>query len=240
MKRTLSLLAPMALVALVGCGGSNTPTASTPAPTPATGYTYTDPTASATEWKLVKDASSTATRLVLNLVGPTDGTKYRGVGFTLQTDPTLIKIAKFKDATGNLLGYLKDTGVFQDRVVTDSSVYPNLYGDAPVSLIAGGVRDGKQLMVGLFQKNDDSFREKITGLEGSGATAKDCNAPVLQVTFEFDPILKALPGNVPLTVLKARVIPEVVFEGVKDSYIWDLRKRHGVEIPLKVGTLTLK
>jgi len=239
MKRTISLLAPLALVALVGCGGSNTPTASTPAPAPATGYTYTDPTASATDWKLVKDASSTATKLVLNLVGPTDGTKYRGVGFTLQTDPTLIKIAKFKDATGNPLGYLKDSGVFTDRVVTDSTVYPNLYGDAPASLQAGGVRDGK-LMIGIFQKNDDSFRSKLTGWEESGATAKDCNVPVLQVTFEFDASLKALPGNVPLTVLKARVIPDVVFEGVKDSYIWDVRTRHGVNVLLKVGTLTLK
>ena len=76
--RRLSLSAAL-LVLLAACGGSVTPPA-TKVPA-ALGFDYTDP--GAAEWRLVRDPSSTVTRLVLNLVGPA-GKKGRGVGFNLR------------------------------------------------------------------------------------------------------------------------------------------------------------
>ena len=242
MKRTLSLIAPMALVALVGCGGSTTapaPTPATPTPASATSFAYTDPTTTASDWKLLKDATSTDTKLVLNLVGPSNGTKYRGAGFTLKYDPTQIKVARFKDAEGKPLAYHKDGGVFKDIEVTYDPDGNKVFTPVPTLLQISGVRDGK-LMVGIFQNKDDCLYEAFSGGEGMGSPARDCSTTLLQVTLELDSALKALPGAAPLTVLKARSVPEIVIKAVKDSYIYDVTDRHVIDIPLKVGTLTLK
>ncbi len=240
MKRTLSLIAPMALVALVGCGGSSTaPTPAAPAPTPASSFAYTDPTTTASDWKLVKDATSTDTKLVLNLVGPSDGTKYRGAGFTLKYDPTQIKVARFKDADDKPLAYHKDGGVFKDIEVTFDADWNKVFTPVPTLLQISGARDGK-LMVGIFQNKDDCLFEAFTGGEGMGSPARDCSTTLVQVTLELDPALKALPGAAPLTVIKARSIPEIVLTAVKDSYNYNVNTRHVIDIPLKVGSLTLK
>jgi len=218
MKRTLSLIAPLALVFLVACGGGSDPVA--PAPGQATSITYTDPSsATAHDWKLVKDATeSTTTRLVLKLVGPSDGTKYRGIGFTLKLDPTKVKAARFKDAGGNPLGYYTDGGIFLDR--------NNAGNDMTPSLQAGGYDKGN-LMVGIYQKTD----EGAWGPE-KGAVARDCSGTVLKVTLELDPALKAMPGDVPLSVTKAKLIPELLSN--------ELNARRLVNVSIKVGTLTLK
>jgi len=219
MKFIHALIAPLAMALLVSCGGSKT----SPAPSPATSLSYTNPTASAGDWKLVQDATSTATRLVLNLVGPSDGTKYRGVGFTLQTDPALVKIARFRDAKGKALGYYKDAGLFLDRNSAGTA-------DMAPSLQGGGVSEGK-LMVGIFQKTDDDVWKVANGFSLDGATAKDCNGTVLQVALELDEALKAMPGDVSLTVVKAKAIPEKV-----DT----VQTRTLADIHLQVGTLQLK
>jgi len=217
MKRSLSLIAPLALVFLVACGGGSDPVA--PAPGQATSIAYTDPTAAtAHDWKLVKDTTSTNTKLVLKLVGPSDGTKYRGAGFTLKLDPTKVKAARFKDASGTPLGYYTDGRIFLDKNDAGKDMAP--------SLQAGGYAKGT-LMEGIYPKTD----EGAWGTE-KGALAKDCSGTVLQVTLELDPALKAMPGDVPLSVTKAKIIPELL------SSEWTRRKM--VNVSIKVGTLTLK
>src|SRR5271169_1623878 len=66
---------------------------------------YTDP--KSTGWRLVKDSTSTKTRLVLALVGPS-GTTTRGVGFNLQA-PGAVRWATF---TSSGLP-IEDTGVLE-------------------------------------------------------------------------------------------------------------------------------
>jgi hypothetical protein len=67
------------LAGLFGCAGSGSPTA----PGPATSLVYTPPTGSG--YQLVADPASTATHLVLDLVGPS-GAQLRGVVATLNAD----------------------------------------------------------------------------------------------------------------------------------------------------------
>lgn len=73
------LLPALALAALTACGGGSGP--GTPANP---GLVYVDPGPSATDFTLVRDASSTATTLVLNLVGPS--TAAVGVTFSFNVD----------------------------------------------------------------------------------------------------------------------------------------------------------
>lgn len=87
MTKLLSGSAVLALATLLGCGGGGGGSA-TPAPAPpatATSLSYVDP-ASGT-YKLVKNASSSGSHLVLDLVGPSTGTAM-GVSITLSTDAT--------------------------------------------------------------------------------------------------------------------------------------------------------
>jgi hypothetical protein len=220
MKRPLFLSAPLALVLLAGCGGS---TRIQP-PAPATTLVYTDPASGTGDWKLVKDATSTGTHLVLNLVGPTDGTLYRGVGFNLQTDPAQVAFAKFRDDQGQVLGFHQDLGIFLDKTPVG--------GDMAPSLQTSGVREG-MLTVGIFQKSDNDSWNVAKGDPYDGATAKDCgNTAVLQVALDLDPALKAMPGPVTLTVTKTRVISQAV--GLNSL------TRKVRDAVLKVGTLALK
>ena len=218
MKIKFTVFAPLALVILVGCGGGSTETAPS-APQPASSLAYIDPMPATGEWALVKDASSTPNHLVLNLKGPSDGTLWRGIGFTLKADPTKVRFGLLPIGNGNPRnGYYRDTGLFLDKT-------PDLGLDKPVSLQMGGVREGK-LMVGLFQKTD----EKLFGYQG--ATAKDCSGVVTSISIDLDVSLQAMPGEVSLALLKARAIPEVI----DDLYF----NRKMVTVPIKVGTLTLK
>ncbi|MFZ1375642.1 MAG: hypothetical protein WAS25_03520 [Geothrix sp.] len=121
----------LGLFAGLGCGGGGADDQAVLAPA-AKALVYTDP--SSTGWRLIKDSSSTATRVVLNLVGPA-GLKARGVSFTLQADAKTIAFGKFDGA------YLKDEGVF---VLAQAPDEPKL--------LAGGVK-GDALMAGAFQKD---------------------------------------------------------------------------------------
>lgn len=217
MNRFSMPAALLALAVLVGCGGSSSPDQPA-APRLAKSLSYTNPTAAAGEWSLVQDARTTSTHLVLNLMGPSDGTRYRGVGFTLQADPARISFAQFTGTDGAKVGYYKDWGTFLDRNADGIQ-------DVPTVLQSGGVSGGK-LMVGIFQLKDDQM-----WLGRGGTPARDCSAGVLQIAIDLDPVLEALPGTVPLTVVKARVIPDRVNT---------VLTRKTVDVPLKVGVLELK
>ncbi|HJV21913.1 MAG TPA: hypothetical protein VJ570_04410 [Holophagaceae bacterium] len=221
MKRFIPILALPILLLPVACGGGST--SASPAAPQAKGLTYTDPQAGPGDWQLMKDATSTGTHLVLNLVGPSDGTKYRGAGFTLQVDTTKVKIARFSAPDR----YYVDAGVFLDKQEGPTGVR-----EIPPTLQAGGV-SGDKLMVGIYQKADDQNWNASTfqyGAPFTGSTAKDCHQVVLQVALDFDAELKAQPGPVGLAALKAKVIPELIDTPAH---------RQLKSVALKVGTLAL-
>ena len=70
-----------------GGGGSSTPPPSGGSPQPATRLVYTDPTTS--DYRFVRNSSSTDTHLILDLLGPT-GTRARGMSFYLNADATKV------------------------------------------------------------------------------------------------------------------------------------------------------
>lgn len=85
MNKCLSGSAMLLLTGLLACGGGGGGSSPQPPPAPpaATGLAYTDP-ASGT-YRLVKNASSSGSHLVLDLVGPSTGTAM-GVAITLNAD----------------------------------------------------------------------------------------------------------------------------------------------------------
>ncbi len=86
MKKLLTASSLLAVAGLVACGGGGG--GSSPAPTPtATALTYTDPTSGT--YLLKKDAASSGSHLVLDLVGPTAGTA-SGVTLTLNADTSKV------------------------------------------------------------------------------------------------------------------------------------------------------
>jgi hypothetical protein len=205
-------LSVAALCLIIGAGGCNNdrlfpaPTAA-PAPKPPTqaqaspaavGLDYTDPAGS--DWRLVRDPSSTVTRLVLNLVGPT-GHKGRGVGFNLRSDGT-VKFARFDNGT-----YINDLGVFQ--LTNKSGAVSALDGITPVvndiGTIVGGVKEGgRMLTVGAFQKD-------------RRWPAQDLGQPLYQVAIAFDASQNLASGTaVPLTFVRARSIPENIGDNPED------------------------
>ncbi|HLO66856.1 MAG TPA: hypothetical protein VK188_07540 [Holophaga sp.] len=216
-KHITACLSALILALAVACGGGNTTEAPAPPPVAAKGLAYTDPAGSG--WRLVKDASSTSTRLVLNLVGPV-GVRSRGVGFNLQAGA---KVAFGGFANG---WHVRDTGVFQLLNYHRSELFPP--EDPEPVFLAAGVRPGNVLTVGVFQK------DRLID-------AKVVTQPLLQVAVEFDAAKGLAAGDtVPLTVLKARMIPEDLGAMAQDGTYNEaeiLAKGKVVDIPLAVGTL---
>lgn len=233
MRRLTPLLAVLLLgLTLAACGESKVtpeppeeltppppPPPPAPAPVAATGFSYTDP--ESTGWRLVKDDSSTSTRLVLNLVGPA-GLMTRGAGFNLQA-PASVRFAKFTE-TGSR--------VTDDLPVKDGGVY-ELKNTAPVStphplqpvLLAGGVKAGNVLTVGIFQKD-------------RRASAKDSGATLLQIALEFDPAAGLHVGDVlALAITKSRYLPEDIgaFSGTPTYEM--ITKSKPLDMPIALGAL---
>jgi len=226
--RTYSILTPLMLLVLVGastaCGGGYTapPVEVSATPASATGLTYSNPQTDG--WALVKDASSTATHLVLNLVGPAD-LKARGVGFNLSTDGS-VTFHRFTD--GN---HVKDTGVFQLKLTTPNlytTTYPNFY--EPTLLVGGTKNGGKLLTVGIYQKDRNQSAQSLT-------------APLCQVGIDFDATATgALAAGtvIPLNMVRARIIPEdigIVPTGTSTNWTDVLNKFRMEDIQIAVGTL---
>lgn len=146
----------------------------------ATGLDYTDP--SGTGWRLVKDASSTSTRVVLNLVGPA-GLMSRGAGFNLKA-PASVRFVRFTETDFPV----KDGGVYE---LGNTAPVGELNPLEPV-LLAGGVKPGNLLTVGIFQKD-------------RRANAKDSGAPLLQIAFELDAAADLTVGQeLPLAITKSK------------------------------------
>ena len=106
MKKLLTASSLLAVAGLVACGGGGG--GSSPAPTPtATGLAYTDPTSGT--FLLKKDAASSGSHLVLDLVGPATGTA-SGVTLTLNADTT--KVAWTNVAATDPANTLVQNGTF--------------------------------------------------------------------------------------------------------------------------------
>lgn len=102
------MMVSVLLASLAACGGGGGGGGTSPQPPgqKATGLTYTDPATS--EFKLVKDAASTSTKVVLSLVGPASATG-RGVSFTLVVDPSRVDLVKVADVDAE---YVQNGAVF--------------------------------------------------------------------------------------------------------------------------------
>jgi hypothetical protein len=222
------LLSFLFVATLGGCGGgSSTPAASPPpAPVPTVAPThlaYADPAGSG--WRLIKDASSTDTRLVLNLVGPA-GTQTRGVGFNLKKGMGLA----FSTFNGG--AYALDTGVFQLKGT--NSNYESFAGTAadPVLFVSAPLKSGDILSTGIFQK------DRTNG-------PKDSAAPLVQVAVSLADFSKLSVGTVNasadpygLHVVKARLVPSDI--GGMDFTLSPevLVKAKMLDIAIDTGTIT--
>jgi len=222
------LLTTLALFsALSGCGGGDsTPPAPAPAPTPApvatpTSLDYADPASSG--WRLVKDASSTSTRLVLDLVGPA-GTPTRGVGFNLKRGMGLA-FGRFDNG-----GYAHDTGVFQLKGANPNfESYAGTDAD-PVLFASAPLKSGDVLSTGIFQK------DRTHG-------AKDSASPLVQVVVtladftKVDPVAVAAAADpYGLHVIKARIVPSDIGGFTLTTDV--LKKARMVDITVDTGTIT--
>ena len=220
----LKLLAPVLLAAaLAACGGGSTPAAAPPPTVTPTSMTYTDPTG--TGWRLVRDAASTPTRLVLDLVGP-EGTQTRGVGFNLKRGMGLA-FGKFDNG-----GYARDTGVFQLKG-TNANFESYAGTDAdPVLFVSAPLKSRDVLSTGIFQK------DRTNG-------PKDSTAPLVQVVvtladFNATNVATVNASSDPygLHVVKARIVPSDIgganFQLTTDT----LKKARMQDITVDTGTVT--
>ena len=221
------LLLSFALTAtLAACGGDSSDSASAPPPPPPvapTSLSYTDPTSSG--WRLVKDATSTSTRLVLDLVGPA-GTQTRGVGFNLKRGAGL---AFSTFASG---GYAVDTGVFQLKGTnTNFESYAGTAAD-PVLFVSAPLKSGDVLSTGIFQKDRTNV-------------PKDSAAPLVQVAVTLADFTKTDIATVNassdpygLHVVKARIVPADI-GGMNFTLDTDtLKKAKLLDITVDTGTVT--
>lgn len=88
-----SFLAAAGLLGLAACGGG-----SSGGGTPVSGLTYADPAGTAGNYALVKDAASTPSDLILDLVGP-DGASEVGLTFSFTLDTTKATWSSYANGT---------------------------------------------------------------------------------------------------------------------------------------------
>src|SRR5262249_31436087 len=150
----------------------------------ATSLTYVDPPPRG--WRLVRDPASTPTRLLLDLVGPT-GVKPGGPASTLQR-PVGVRARAFDEPRFPV----RDLGVYQ--LLTSKP----LHGSDPQEpvLLAGAVKPGNLLTVGVFQKD-------------RRVSAKESGVPLFQIALELAPGFTLASGQrLDLQITKARYVAE--------------------------------
>jgi hypothetical protein len=212
-------LAILILASACSGGGSGSSTTPPPPAHAAPSLAYQDPTGEG--WKLVRDYSSTSTRLVLNLVGPS-GLKARGVGFNLQKGAGLT-FATFANGA-----YANDTGVFELKG-SNANFEPYAGTDAdPVLFVSAPLAAGDVLSTGIFQK-DRSY------------PAKALTQPLVQIVLEVAQGLAgpgSAAGGLGLKVVKARMIPDDI--GGMDFQLTPtvIAKAKLLDIDIAVGTVT--
>ena len=222
-KLLLSFVFTATLAACGGGSGDSAPPATPVAPKAApTSLSYTDPTSSG--WRLVKDASSTPTRLVLDLVGPA-GTQTRGVGFNLKRGMGLA-FSPFANGAN-----AADTGVFQLKG-TNSNWESFAGTDAdPVLFASAPLKSGDVLSTGIFQKDRTN-------------APKDSTAPLVQVAVTLADFTKvdfaavsAATDPFGLHVIKARIVPADI-GGMNFSLTTDvLKKAKMVDVTVDAGVI---
>lgn len=214
MRKIPLLVSGLLLGLAVACGGSKHQTATVTTAPAATGLSYTNPTSSG--WRLVKDASSTSSRLVLNLVGPS-GLLSRGAGFNLQAGA--IHFGKFDETDFPI----KDGGVYELKNIVSPT------GNPPEAvLLAGGVKPGNLLTVGAFQKDRT-------------VTAKDSGATLFQIALEFDGTANLSAGDaIPLSITKAKYMAEDIGGSDFNLSYEKIAKARLVDMSIALGTLVAK
>lgn len=189
---------------------------------------YVDP--ATTGWRLVKDASSTSTRVVLNLVGPA-GQTARGVGFNLRKGRG-VAFSTFANGA-----YALDTGVFELKG-SNPNYEPYAGTDAdPVLFVSAPLKSGEILSSGIFQKD----RTRVP---------KDLTKPLIQVALalaapesgssDSSALASASRSGdvIGLAVVKARMVPADI-GGLADFMLSPevLAKAKMVDITVAVGKL---
>jgi hypothetical protein len=172
---------PGLALAAISCSNAQPATG---APPVATGLVYDDPTDSG--WRLVRDASSTPSQLVLDLVGPA-GLMTRGVAFNLLA-PASIHFVQFPETSFAI----RDTGVYELLNLTPRN------GPDPQepTLMIGVVKPGNLLTAGLFQKD-------------RRVTAKDSGQPLFQIALELSSSATPHSGDVlPLQITKSKYMAD--------------------------------
>jgi hypothetical protein len=208
MTRHASLLAVFLTLVLAACSGSD-PKAST--------LEYQDPSGGG--WRLVRAEGSTPSRLLLDLVGPA-GLKSRGAGFNLQA-PGAVRFRAF-DETGFPV---RDRGAWE---LLNSTPEGGANDPLEPKLLAGGVKAGNLLTVGVFQKDRRQ-------------TAKESGQSLLQIALEVDPSSGVASGtSLALQITKARFMAEDVGAFSINPTYEQAAKAHLVDMPVAVGTLTAR
>jgi len=181
----------LVLASFVACGGggssSNNSGGTSSNPNAATKIAYTNPTPAAGQWALMKDAASTDTHLILDLVSPTDAVSGFGVGFTINaptsvtwskvsgSDATLIQntaytlgtvspqLIKGVSKTGNLIA-----GVYQKGLATTAVPHPGAVAKIALDLSSGASKTASvTLTVNVSQELQVSGMQNITILPGA-------------------------------------------------------------------------